>query len=83
MTTIDQVRAYFRLQRMKDKENDLNIFANDVVKALGKYDDLDKAKVLDLINMKIEREMAIKKELAEQTFLRTEKAHDIIKLTLI
>ena len=83
MRTINQVMAYFRLQRIREKESDLNTFANDVVKALNKFDDFDKAKVLDLANLKIERDIAIRKDIAEQTFLRTEKAHDLIRLTLI
>lgn len=77
-----RIKAYIRLAQMKERNKDLESFANSIFRALHRKDlnDFERSKVLEMVNIKMEQELARKKELKHNDFIITEMAHDNLKL---
>ena len=79
------IQAYIRLLRMREKRNDLDTFMNDVYNAIEVRTGNDEAmaKCLRELSLKFEENVSLKKQVREEQFLNSERAHDIIKVNLI
>lgn len=77
---IKKVRAYIRLQNIKQKSNDLETAANKYVRSLDRFNEVDRAIVVYKISVKVKEEIESRKRESEADFLQTEKATDILKI---
>ncbi len=79
---IDKLQAYVRLQNIKEKKTRIETFANSIYSALHKKDlnDLERAKVLEIVSEKFEQYLLSKKESTMKEAHITEQAHDLVRM---
>lgn len=79
---ITKIKAYIRLQSIQAHNNRIETFANSIYSALYKkeFNDLDRAKVLEIVTEKMEGDLCKRKEIKMEDAHMTEMAHDRIRM---
>lgn len=80
-----KLKAYLRLLKGKDRRKRIEETAFKIHQALyAKLDnDNDRAKAMEIANVKFERQLAERREVKMQSLLETEVAHDLMKMVNI